>query len=90
MKHEVAQESGWRALGECGRRQPSQHRRAVRSLRERPGQMVVRKAIGWALRDHARTDPGWVLSVVAEHRSDLSGLSQREAVKHLESRPAQP
>ena len=42
----------------------------------------IRKAIGWALREHARVDPDWVRTYVAEHR-DLSGLSQREALKHL-------
>lgn len=41
-----------------------------------------RKAIGWALRDHARIDPGWVRAFVAGH-PDLSGLSRREALKHL-------
>ncbi|MEW1952233.1 DNA alkylation repair protein [Terrabacter sp. NPDC080008] len=41
-----------------------------------------RKAIGWALRDHARTDPEWVGRFVAAH-PDLSGLSRREALKHL-------
>ena len=43
----------------------------------------ARKAIGWALRDHARTDPQWVLRFVAAHPG-LSGLSRREALKHLE------
>ncbi|GAA1979364.1 DNA alkylation repair protein [Terrabacter lapilli] len=43
-----------------------------------------RKAIGWALRDHARTDPEWVRTFVAAH-PDLSGLSRREALKHLGS-----
>jgi 3-methyladenine DNA glycosylase AlkD len=43
----------------------------------------VRKAIGWALRQHARTDPGWVRALVAEHETRLSGLSRREALKHL-------
>ena len=43
-----------------------------------------RKAIGWALRDHARVDPQWVRSFVAAH-PDLSGLSRREALKHLGS-----
>lgn len=42
----------------------------------------ARKAIGWALRDYARTDPTWVLTFVAEH-PQLSGLSRREALKHL-------
>ena len=41
-----------------------------------------RKAIGWALRDHARNDPDWVRAFVATHPS-LSGLSRREALKHL-------
>lgn len=41
----------------------------------------VRKAIGWALRQHARTDPEWVRSFLAGHR--LSPLSVREATRHL-------
>jgi 3-methyladenine DNA glycosylase AlkD len=41
-----------------------------------------RKAIGWALRDHARHDPDWVVAFVAAH-PDLAGLSRREALKHL-------
>ncbi len=43
----------------------------------------VRKAIGWALRDYARTDPDAVRRFVAEHDAELSGLSKREALKHL-------
>jgi len=43
----------------------------------------VRKAIGWALRQHARTDPAWVRVFVAAHDRDLSGLSRREALRHL-------
>ena len=43
----------------------------------------IRKAIGWALRDHARTDPAWVRAFVDEHRDEMSGLSVREATKHL-------
>jgi 3-methyladenine DNA glycosylase AlkD len=41
----------------------------------------LRKAIGWALRDYARTDPAWVRAFAATH--DLSPLSRREALKHL-------
>ncbi|WP_374971094.1 DNA alkylation repair protein [Terrabacter sp. BE26] len=41
-----------------------------------------RKAIGWALRDHARVDPAWVRTFVATHPG-LSNLSRREALKHL-------
>lgn len=42
----------------------------------------IRKAVGWALRDHARTDPDGVRAFVAAH-PELSGLSRREALKHL-------
>jgi 3-methyladenine DNA glycosylase AlkD len=41
----------------------------------------IRKAIGWALRDHARGAPQWVQAFVATH--ELSSLSRREALKHL-------
>jgi 3-methyladenine DNA glycosylase AlkD len=41
----------------------------------------LRKAIGWALRDYARTNPAWVRSFAETH--ELSPLSRREALKHL-------
>jgi len=43
----------------------------------------IRKAIGWALRQHARVDPEWVRDYVAAQGNRLSGLSRREALKHL-------
>ena len=43
----------------------------------------LRKGIGWALRDYARTDPDWVQAFIAERADVLSPLSQREALKHL-------
>lgn len=46
------------------------------------GEFFIRKAIGWALRDYARTDPDWVRAFVAE-RPEMSALSRREATKHL-------
>ena len=46
-------------------------------------EFFVRKAIGWALREHARTDAAWVLDYVGTHADRLSGLSRREALKHL-------
>ncbi|MFQ6171067.1 DNA alkylation repair protein [Oryzobacter sp. R7] len=46
-------------------------------------QFFVRKAVGWALRQHARTDPAWVRRYVDERGDRLSGLSRREALKHL-------
>jgi 3-methyladenine DNA glycosylase AlkD len=42
----------------------------------------LRKGIGWALREHAKTDAGWVRRFVDTHPG-LSGLSRREALKHL-------
>jgi 3-methyladenine DNA glycosylase AlkD len=42
----------------------------------------IRKAIGWALRQYARTDPDAVRAFVAR-TPQLSGLSVREATKHL-------
>lgn len=40
------------------------------------------KAIGWVLRQYARTDQEWVKDFVAGH--PLKPLSKREALKHLE------
>jgi 3-methyladenine DNA glycosylase AlkD len=45
-------------------------------------EFFIRKAIGWALRDYARTSPVAVRSFVLAHRDQLSPLSQREALKH--------
>ena len=45
----------------------------------------IRKAIGWSLRAYARVDPGWVARYVQRHQSRLSGLSRREALKHIAS-----
>jgi len=47
-------------------------------------EFFIRKAIGWALRDYAKTDPDAVAVFVTRHREDLSGLSYREATKHLD------
>jgi 3-methyladenine DNA glycosylase AlkD len=41
----------------------------------------IRKAIGWALRAYAYTDPKWVVQFVKAH-PQLSNLSKREALKH--------
>jgi 3-methyladenine DNA glycosylase AlkD len=42
----------------------------------------IRKAIGWALRQHAWTDPREVKRYVAANRARLSPLSAREALKN--------
>jgi 3-methyladenine DNA glycosylase AlkD len=46
-------------------------------------EFFIRKALGWALRSHAYTDPEWVQGFVTRHRDDLSGLTVREALKHV-------
>ncbi len=46
-------------------------------------EFFVRKAMGWALRDYARTNPGEVLRYVAANESRLSDLTRKEALKHL-------
>ena len=46
-------------------------------------EFFIRKAIGWALREYAKTDLGWVRAYVEVHKDELSGLSYREATKHL-------
>jgi 3-methyladenine DNA glycosylase AlkD len=43
----------------------------------------MRKGIGWALRDAARSHPDEIRAFVAAHRERMSGLSLREATKHL-------
>jgi 3-methyladenine DNA glycosylase AlkD len=46
-------------------------------------EFFIRKAIGWALRQYAWTDPKEVARYVAAHESQLSGLSRREALKNI-------
>jgi 3-methyladenine DNA glycosylase AlkD len=41
-------------------------------------EFFLRKAIGWALRQHAWADPAAV-----RHKERLSGISQREALKNI-------
>lgn len=49
-------------------------------------EFFLRKAIGWALREYAKTDPQEVRRFVRAHDSRLSGLSKREALKNLSRR----
>lgn len=46
-------------------------------------EFFIRKAIGWALRDYAATDPDWVRDFAALHGEALSPLSRREALRKL-------
>ncbi len=45
-------------------------------------EFFIRKAIGWALRQYAKTEPKAVYSYVEANKHKLSGLSIREALKH--------
>lgn len=49
-------------------------------------EFFLQKAIGWALRQYARTTPDWVRNFVAQHEKKLAPLSRREALKHLNKR----
>ena len=46
-------------------------------------EFFIRKAIGWALREYAKTAPETVRDFVDHDGAALSGLSLREATKHL-------
>jgi 3-methyladenine DNA glycosylase AlkD len=46
-------------------------------------ELFLRKAIGWALRQHAWTDPAEVRRWVARNASRLAPLSRREALKNI-------
>lgn len=48
-------------------------------------EFFLRKAIGWALRQYAWTDPQEVRRFVDAHRGRLSALSVREALKNVEA-----
>jgi 3-methyladenine DNA glycosylase AlkD len=54
--------------------------KAIKST-ARSNQFFIQKAIGWALREYAKTDPAWVLDYV--ERTALSPLSKKEALKNL-------
>ena len=43
----------------------------------------IRKAIGWALRQYAHTDPAPILRFVKMHEDQLSVLTRREALKNI-------
>jgi 3-methyladenine DNA glycosylase AlkD len=46
-------------------------------------EFFIRKAIGWALRTYAYTDPLAVRTFVEANQAQLSSLSVREALKHV-------
>ena len=54
-------------------------------LRAEDTEFFIRKALGWALRQYARVAPDEVRAFVEPRRDRLSGLTVREAMKHLDS-----
>ncbi len=46
-------------------------------------EFFIRKAIGWALREYAKTEPDAVADFINGRRDGLSGLSFREGSKHI-------
>ncbi|TVR81097.1 MAG: DNA alkylation repair protein [Chitinophagaceae bacterium] len=46
-------------------------------------EFFIRKAIGWVLREYAKTNPTWVVQFC--EKVELSNLSRKEALKHLKS-----
>ncbi len=45
-------------------------------------EFFIQKAIGWALREYSKTDPGWVKNFVKKNK--LARLSEREALKRID------
>lgn len=46
-------------------------------------EFFINKAIGWALREYSKTDPGWVNAFIMTHRDHMATLTVREASKYL-------
>jgi 3-methyladenine DNA glycosylase AlkD len=46
-------------------------------------EFFIRKALGWVLRELAKRDPAWVAAWVGERIDAISGVTIREAVRHL-------
>lgn len=55
-------------------------------LRAMDTEFFLRKAIGWALREYAKTDPGAVRAFITANESVLSGLSKREGMLWITGR----
>lgn len=91
MERWVADPNLWRRrtaiLHQLGYRDRTDAGRLFSCCAARAGEreFFITKAIGWALREYAKTDPEAVWSFVDEHRQDLAPLSVREATKHRQS-----
>lgn len=47
-------------------------------------EFFIQKAIGWSLREYAKTDENWVIIFIESH--DLSKLAVREGLKHVKTK----
>ena len=66
-------------------KEKTDHKRLFAYCRKRmhEKEFFIRKAIGWVLRQYARTNPSAVRHFIEHHKEALSALSYREASKHL-------
>lgn len=46
-------------------------------------EFFINKAIGWSLREYAKTNKEWVIDFLEKHQNQLHSLSIREARKHF-------
>lgn len=46
-------------------------------------EFFIRKALGWVLRELSKRDPDWVIAWVHDRTDQISGVTIREAVRHL-------
>ncbi|MCO6004652.1 DNA alkylation repair protein [Actinoallomurus purpureus] len=49
-------------------------------------EFFIRKALGWVLRELSKKDPDWVTAWVRDRTDRISGITIREAVRHLPDR----
>lgn len=70
-------------LHQLGRKRDTDERLLFRAITHCAGdtEFFIRKAIGWALREYAKTNPDAVLAFASQQ--PLSPLSRREALKHV-------
>jgi 3-methyladenine DNA glycosylase AlkD len=74
----ILHQERWKAGTDAGRLFAYCERRAA------DREFFIRKAIGWALRSYAATDPLAVQRFVLNHEAVLSGLSRREAMRGVQ------
>jgi 3-methyladenine DNA glycosylase AlkD len=92
MDEWIAADDIWLArtalIHQLGYKSATDHERLFAYCRQRAGdsEFFIRKAVGWALREYAKTDPQAVQRFVDANDGALSNLSKREALKDLSRR----